>query len=291
MSFSGVWAASLTPLTADLDIDHTRFADHVGWLLENGCDGVALFGSTGEANSFSVAERTEAVDRLIAAGLPPTRMIAGAGACAFPDAVALSTHAAQRGLAGVLVTPPYYYKNVSDRGIFDFFRRLIDDVGNDWLRIVLYHFPRLVQVGFSEDLVAQLVRAFPQVVTGLKDSSGDLDRMKRLAGAHPSLAVLAGNEKLLRELKASGGAGCLTASANLTSRLAQDVWQGAGDTELAEYRDALSAAPFVPGLKQIMADHSGDASWLSIRPPLEPLSADAAAAFRAGLPGVVPNLR
>lgn len=295
MSLSGVWAASVTPLKADFSIDHDRFADHVKWLLGNGCDGVAVFGSTGEANSFSVAERTAAVDALVAAGIEMHRIVVGAGACALPDAIALSRHAVQRAGAAVLVTPPFYYKGVSDDGIFAFFEGLVAGVEADSLRIVLYHFPRLVAVGFSEELIARLVGRFPLHIAALKDSSGDLDRMRRLAKAHPSLAVLAGNEKLLLGLLNAGGAGCLTASANLTSRLAAEVYRDRVPERqalLTEYREALSGAPFVPGLKQLLFEHNGDHDWLNIRPPLEVLDEHRAAAFRESVRavGTLPNV-
>ncbi len=282
MSLSGVWAASVTPLTPTLGIDHARFATHVQWLLDSGCDGVAVFGSTGEANSFSVSERTEAVDALAGAGIEMHRIVVGAGACALPDAVALSRHAVQQGCAAVLVTPPFYYKGVSDDGIFAFFEGLVEGVGSDALRIVLYHFPRLVAVGFSEELIARLVARWPVETAALKDSSGDLARMKRLVARHPSLAVLAGNEKLLLDLLEAGGAGCLTASANLTSRLAAEVFRGRvpeAQVRLTAYREALSGAPFVPGLKLLLAEESGHGGWLAIRPPLEGLTEEAGRAF------------
>lgn len=293
MSLSGVWAASVTPLKADFSIDHDRFADHVKWLLGSGCDGVAVFGSTGEANSFSVEERTDAVDALASDGIEMHRIVVGAGACALPDAVSLSRHAVHRACAAVLVTPPFYYKGVSDDGIFAFFEGLVAGVGSDTLRIVLYHFPRLVAVGFSEELIARLVERFPREVAALKDSSGDLDRMRRLTTAHPSLAVLAGNEKLLLELLEAGGAGCLTASANLTSRLAAEVYRDRvpeSQALLTEYREALSLAPFVPGLKQVLFEHSGDHDWLNIRPPLEVLPEAAGERMREIVRGGLPNL-
>ncbi|MFT4605020.1 MAG: 4-hydroxy-tetrahydrodipicolinate synthase [Rhodothermales bacterium] len=283
MSISGVWAASITPLTLSLDIDRAQFARHIEWLLERGCDGVAVFGSTGEANSFSVAERTAAVDSLAEAGIEMHRIVVGAGACAFPDAVEICRNAVDRGCAGVLVTPPFYYKGVSDDGIFAFFERLMAGVGSDALRVVLYHFPRLVAVGYSEDLIARLVERWPVQIAALKDSSGDLDRMIRIVEEHPSLAVLAGDESLLLDILDAGGAGCLTASANVTSRLCAEVLADRdpdAQDELSDFRDALSEAPFVPGLKQLLSEETGRAEWLTIRPPLEALSFDDADEFR-----------
>ncbi len=294
MSISGIWTASVTPLRADLSIDTTLFASHVQWLLERGNDGVAVFGSTGEANSFTVAERIEAVDAVLAAGVDPARIIVGAGACAFPDGITIAAHATRMGAAGVLVTPPFYYKGVSDDGIFSFFERLVEGVGAN-LKLILYHFPRLVAIGFSEELIGRLVDRWPRTIVALKDSSGDLGRMKRVAEAHPSVAVLAGTESLLLDLLDAGGAGCLTASANLTSVLAAEVYRSRSaelQERLTRARAAVESAPFVPGIKQIMAEHTGLDAWLNVRPPLEALSGVEAAAFRVRVRefGTVPNL-
>jgi 4-hydroxy-tetrahydrodipicolinate synthase len=294
MRISGVWTASITPLKANLTIDAKRFASHVDWLLKSGNDGVAVFGSTGEANSFAVSERLQALEALGTAGIDLSRIIVGAGACATPDAVALAGHATRLGCTGTLVTPPFYYKGISDDGIFGFFKSLISGVGSE-LRVVLYHFPKLVAIGFSEDLIGRLVKAWPEVIVGLKDSSGDLERMLRLAAAHPSLSVLAGTERLLLDVLRGRGAGCLTASANLTSSLAARVVRTRDEKlqeQLTEARTALESAGFVAGLKQVFADASGSDDWLNIRPPLERLSDTETSRFRIAVSefGELPNL-
>ncbi|MFT5145185.1 MAG: 4-hydroxy-tetrahydrodipicolinate synthase [Rhodothermales bacterium] len=298
-SFSGVWAASVTPLHDDLSVNHDKFAAHVQWLLSHGCDGVAVFGSTGEANSFSIQERVDALDALALSGVEMGRLVVGTGACAVADGVALSRHAVDAGCAGVLITPPFYYKGVTDDGIFAFFSQLVAGVDRPGrLRIVLYHFPRLVAVGFSEELIARLVAQWPSEIAAVKDSSGDLERMKRLVLAHPSMGVFTGNEKLLLDLLAAGGAGCLTASANLTSALAAAVVASrspADQARLTAHREALSAAPFVAGLKQLLFERSGDSGWLNVRPPHQRLSSAAAGELRAAVEravsvaGGVPN--
>lgn len=288
----GIWAAAVTPLTAGLDIDHPRLAAYTQALLEAGNHGVALFGSTGEGNSFTVGERAEAVERLAAAGLPMEQILVGTGACAFPDAVTLSRVAHDAGAAGVLFHPPFYYKEPSEDGLLAYFDRLVTGVGDD-LRIVLYHFPRLVGVGYSEAVIARLIDEFPDQVIGTKDSSGDVQRMVRLAESHPGLAVLAGNEKVLLEVLRNGGAGCLTATTNLTAPLAREVWEAfvgacgspgpeaaALQVRLGEARTALESAPFIAGIKRLLADRDRDEAWIRVRPPQQPLDPARATALR-----------
>lgn len=292
----GVWAAAVTPLTIDLAIDHDRFARYVRHLLEAGNHGVALFGSTGEGNSFSCAERMEAVRRLADSGLPMNRILVGAGACAFPDSVAMSRAATEVAALGVLLHPPFYYKDLSDEGLLDWFSRVADGVGPS-LRVVLYHFPRLIGVGYSPGLIDRLMTGFDDRVIGIKDSSGDFDRMVSLAQTHPGLSVLAGNEKYLLAGLEKGLAGCLTATTNLTAPSARRVYDAfradlpakaqtttvALQNELSIVRSALETAPFISGIKRILADRSGDESWVRVRPPQRPLSAERADELRTAV--------
>ncbi|HMB92887.1 MAG TPA: dihydrodipicolinate synthase family protein, partial [Rhodothermales bacterium] len=139
----GVYAACLTPLHDDLRIDHETLAGHARWLLTNGCDGLILLGTTGEANSFSIAERMALLEGIIEAGLPPSRLMVGTGCCAVPDTVALTKHAMAHGVGGVLMLPPFYYKQASDDGIFAAFEQVIQQVGEATLQVYLYHFPRM----------------------------------------------------------------------------------------------------------------------------------------------------
>src|SRR3954468_12676694 len=169
----GVLAAVLTPMAADLSVDRAAFAAHCRRLLDAGCHGLGIFGTTGEANSLSVGERIEAWEGLVADGIPAETLLPGTGACALPDAVELSRAALAIGAPAVLALPPLYYKGVSDDGLFRFFAELIERVGDDRLRLFLYHIPAQAVLGYSFELIARLLEAYPGAIAGIKDSSGD----------------------------------------------------------------------------------------------------------------------
>lgn len=271
----GVWCASVTPLAEDLGIDVGRLERHVRRLLDDGCDGVALFGSTGEGNSFTVGERSACVRELARRGMPMDRVLVGAGACAVADAVLLARTARETACAGVMLHPPFYYGNATDDGLFKWMADFVRDMGGEPTPVVLYHFPGLIGIGYSQDLIGKLREFRPDVFVGLKDSSGDLDRMSSIASSHPGFSVLAGTERLLLPLLERGGAGCLTATTNLTSRLAQRVFQERrpeDQNHLSATREALETAPFIPGIKHLLADRYDDPGWNRIRPPLTPAS-------------------
>lgn len=285
----GVYAAALTPLREDLSIDHEAFAEHCRWLLANGCDGVAPMGTTGEANSFSVAERIEALDRLVEAGLPPERLLVGTGCCAIPDTVALTRHAAARG-AGALALPPFYYKNVSDDGLYAAFDEVIQRVGDPRLRLYVYHFPQMSAVPLSRALIARLVKRYPDTVVGMKDSSGDWSNMKAVCEELPGFRVYSGTEKLLLPILRAGGAGCISATVNTTCTLAAEVYakRASDDAEalqarLAAVRDTMDAYPPIPALKRLAAERTGRDAWRLPRPPHVPLDEARFAELKADL--------
>ena len=282
---SGVLPAVLSPLHGDLSPDHARHVKLCTWLLANGCDGLAIHGTTGEANSFSVGERLETLAALGAAGIEGRRIIAGTGCCAIPDSVALTQAALEIGATGVLMLPPFYYKNMSDDGLFAAYSEVIQRVGNDALKIYLYHFPSMSGVPITLSLIERLLAAYPNTVVGVKDSSGDFDNMRAMAEAFPGFRVFAGSEKLLLDCLEIGGAGTISATVNVTSMQASKVFAAwrAGDTaaakahqeRLTDSRVAIQEYPLVPALKAIMARHTGDSGWLALRPPLTALSAEA----------------
>ncbi len=286
----GVFAATLTPLDGDLGIDHAALAAHCRWLLANGCDGIVLLGTTGEANAFSVAERMAALDALVEAGLPAPRLLVGTGCCAVPDAVALTRHAVAHGTGGVLMLPPFYYKDVTDDGLAAFFDRVIEQVGAAALRIYLYHIPQLSGVPFRRALIERLLARYPGTVAGMKDSSGDWDSMRALASALPGFRVFAGTERFLLDILAAGGVGCISATANVTCRLAAEVYaqrHTAGARALQDrlnaVRQAIEAFPLTAALKHLMAARTQRPGWLRLRPPLTPLAAAQAAALDEAL--------
>src|SRR3954467_5903561 len=170
-SFAGVLVPVLTPFTAAGEPDAGRFVGFCRWLLDQGADGLAIFGTTRQANSMSAGERMDLLDRLVAAGIPAAKLMPGTGACSVTEAATLISHAIGHGCGGVLMLPPFYYKGMNDDGLFAFFASVIDRVGSDALRMYLYHIPPQTVLGLSLDLVGRLIRAYPQTVVGLKDSS------------------------------------------------------------------------------------------------------------------------
>jgi 4-hydroxy-tetrahydrodipicolinate synthase len=275
----GVLAAALTPMRADLSVDRAAFAGHCLRLLDAGCHGLAIFGTTGEANSLSVGERIDAWEALVEDGIPADVLLPGTGACALPDAVRLSQEALALGAPGVLALPPFYYKGVSDDGLFGFFAELIERVGDERLRVFLYHIPPMAQVGFTPELIGRLLDAYPETIAGTKDSAGDAARIEAICKAYPQLTVFAGSEALLLDTLRWGGDGCISATVNITARQTREVYDlftagedaGAAQAALTEARRFLEGYPAIPGLKAILRDQTGDDVWLNLRPPLDAL--------------------
>lgn len=288
----GVFAAVLTPMRADLSVDRAAYAAHCRRLLDEGAHGLGIFGTTGEANSLSVAERVAAWEDLVADGIPADVLLPGTGACALPDAVTLAREALAVGAPGVLALPPFYYKGVSDDGLLRFFAELIERVGDDRLRLFLYHIPPMAQVGFTPELIGRLLEAYPGVVVGTKDSAGDGARIERLCREFPDLTVFAGSERFLLDTLRWGGDGCISATCNVTapqSRRVYDLWAAgdeAADAEqaaLTEARTFLEGFPPIPALKAIMRARTGDDVWTNLRPPLDALDEERARAVVARL--------
>ncbi len=274
----GVYAASLTPMTRTGAPKIGLAVGHIRWLLQNGCDGVAPLGTTGEANSISLADRMALIEAIAAAGIPPNRVVIGTGCCALGDTVALTRCALDAGFANALVLPPFYYKGVTDEGLFAYFSALVERLGEPRFRLYLYHFPQMSAVPVSASLIGRLRDAFGAVVAGLKDSSGDWANTKHLIDAFPGLRVFSGSEQFLSDNLAAGGVGCISATVNVTAPLAarvlradpkeRDRLQG----ELTAIRAALQGFPMVPALKRILEWHTGNPAWRNVQSPLVALS-------------------
>jgi 4-hydroxy-tetrahydrodipicolinate synthase len=288
---SGVLAPVLTPFDVDGQPSFERMLRHCRWLLDQGV-GLAVFGTNSEANSLSVSEKLALLDRLVDAGIPPDRLLPGTGACALPDAVALTRHAVRLGCAGALMLPPFYYKGVSDEGLFRSFAEVIEQVGDDRLRIYLYHIPPVAQVGISEALIDRLMATFPRVIAGIKDSSGVWSHTASLLRRYRprGLDVFAGNETSLLDTMRAGGAGCITATGNIhpgpivaLSRRWQDADAADAQERLNAVRAALQSAPMIAAMKSVLAWKTGDAGWSRVRPPLVELDAAQARTLNAAL--------
>jgi 4-hydroxy-tetrahydrodipicolinate synthase len=291
--FGGVNAAVLTPMRDDLSVDLDRMAARCRWLLANGCNGLGILGTTGEANSLGVAERIAVMEGLVERGISPTVLLPGTGTPALTDTVALTRRAAELGCRGVLVLPPFFYKNPSEDGLFAYFSEVARRVGGD-IRLFLYHFPAQSAVPVTVPLLARLRAAFPGVFKGVKDSSGDLANTLAYVRAfgHEGFEVYCGDDGALQAVLQAGGAGCITAASNVGSPVSAVVyanWDNAAGTEaqarLAAIRKAVTSAPLIPGLKSLVARATGDAGWTNIRPPHLKLSAEAEAKLFAAFDG------
>lgn len=280
---SGVFCASATPVLENGTPDHAAFASHCKALIEEGCDGVALLGTTGEANSFSIAQRQQLLEKVIAAGLDPQRLLPGTSQTNVPDSITLVKHAVTAGVKACVVLPPFYYKGVSDEGLFRFYAELIEGVGSDDLRVVLYHIPPIAQIGISLELTARLREAFPGVIVGVKDSSGKIESMEAFASAFENFSVLAGADPLMLPLLRSGGAGCITSSSNLIGkhlRVVFDNWFDPAQNDKVEaaqarinaWRDLSNAYVQLPTIKAMLAKRRNHAGWTRVRPPLVDLT-------------------
>lgn len=276
----GVLSPVVTPFRADYSADADRLIRHCRWLVRNNV-GLAVFGTNSEGNSLSVEERMMLLDRLIEAGIDPARLLPGTGCCALSDSVRLSAYAVKRGCAGVLMLPPFYYKGVSDEGLYRNFSEVIEQVGDARTRIYLYHIPPVSQVPIGIALIERLLKAYPRNIAGIKDSSGDWNNTQAMlsAFAGTDFAVFAGSEPFLLATMRAGGAGCISATANVNPGPIHRLfasWQNAdADAQQAALdvvRRTFQKYPMIPALKQAIAHWSADPGWAKLRPPLVELS-------------------
>lgn len=274
----GVFAAALTPLAEDLRPDHEAVVRHYRWLLAQGCDGIVCLGTTGEANSFALEERLALLEVLGETDLPG-RLIVGTGCCAVPDTVRLTRQALAIGAAGVLVLPPFYYKGVSDDGLFAAYAETIERVGDAALRLYIYHFPKMTGLDISLGLVQRLIKVYPETVVGVKNSSGDWRDISAMLQAFPGFDVFAGSEEFLLETLRLGGPGCMSATVNVLAPQTAELyakWRAEEAEALQErvttLRHAISQVPPIAAMKAMLARRTGHAAWRAVRPPLCPLS-------------------
>jgi 4-hydroxy-tetrahydrodipicolinate synthase len=291
---SGVYCASATPVNADLTPNLPAFASHCRWLIEEGCDGVALLETTGEANSFSGSERKSILEAAIAGGVSPDRLMPGTGVANIPDTADLTRHALSVGVTRVVMLPPFYYKGVSDEGLFAAYAKVIEGVADGRLKVILYHIPQMSGISISHDLIERLVKAFPETVVGIKDSAGQLDNMEAMIARFPGFSVLAGADPLLLPLLQKGGAGCITATSNLVGRDLATVFRGANDPGQADavaraqerivaFRNLSNSYVQLPAIKGMISYLTGDAGWRRMRPPLVALTEAETSDLRAKL--------
>ncbi len=276
----GVWAPAVTPLNKDFTIDCAALLAHIEWLLHNGCHGVALFGTTGEAPSFSAQERIASLEYLLAHNVNPNNLIIGNGFCALTDTIEVTRHAVHSGCNTVLMIPPFYFKNLPVEGVAASYRHVFDEVNAPDLRVVLYHFPKLAMVVISHDLIRALMDSHGEMIAALKDSSGDWSGMQQYIEQFPTLSVLPGSEVFLLRALQIGGAGTITATANINPHGIRQVFDQWVITDEAdeqqrsadEIRAVISKYPLAAALKAVHAEFRSNQSFSRVRPPLSELS-------------------
>jgi len=286
-----VFSPVLTPINADGGPDTARLLKQCQWLDANGV-GQAIFGTNSEANSFSGAQKIDALEKLIAGGLNPKHMMPGTGACSIDETVAMTRAAVSAGCSGVLMLSPFYYKDVSDQGLYSFYAKVIEKVADSRLKIYVYNIPQVTKILLSVPLLERLVKDFPTTVVGIKDSSGDWPYtesvIKALAGS--GFQVYAGSETFLMRNLRAGGVGCISATANVNPRAIAALagkWQEAGadqaQADLDIVRSAFAKYPMIPAMKTAVAHFSKDPSWAHVLPPLIDLTAEQQKALLADL--------
>jgi 4-hydroxy-tetrahydrodipicolinate synthase len=287
-AFRGAWPALLTPLDAQLRIDHDKFAAHAKERLANGCMGVTLFGTTGEGPSFSLAERREALTMMIARGVPAERIMVSTSCAALPETLELTRHAVDAGVHGCLMLPPFFLKGVSDEGILACYEQVLADMPAQGWRLYLYHIPQVAAVGLSHAVIGRLIERH-RVIAGIKDSACDRAHSVGLAQAFmPPISVYVGYEPDLPTMGRLGSTGAISGLANFFGRVVTRMVlepDAAGTARDAQRVDAmlelLKPHSLMPALKSVMATLHQDPGWLRVRAPLMPLSAQAHAEFSA----------
>jgi 4-hydroxy-tetrahydrodipicolinate synthase len=315
----GVLAPVVTPFKSNLAPDSKRFIAHCKWLLSQNC-GLAVFGTNSEANSLSMEERAMLLDELVAAGVDPSRMMPGTGCCSIMETVKLTKQAVGNGCAGVLMLPPFYYKDVNEEGLYRYFSEVVQRVGDARLKIYLYHIPPVAVVGITTGLVERLLAAYPNAIAGMKDSSGDWNNTKTFleafavrAGRAASTAraartfdVFVGSESFLLANMRNGGVGTISATANLNpaaifklytewvrsrtggNAAAQADLEGQ-QAKLNVVREVFSSRKFpsmIAALKQAIAIYADSPAWRTVRPPLVELTPEQAKTLAAELKAI-----
>jgi len=277
-AIEGVHCAVATPVDAAGTPQTRLLVEHCKALLNEGCHGLAPLGTTGEANNFGVSQRMELIEALVEGGIDAATMIPGTGALSVADTIERTAHSVRCGAKGALVLPPFYYKDPDPEGLFRFYARVIEGVGDDRLRLVLYHIPQMSMVPIGHDLIERLMAAFPGIVCGIKDSSGSLENMVEMCRHFPDLSVLSGADPLMLPVLQAGGAGCITAASNLGAQALRTVWDSwqepgqadavaAAQEKIIAWRTLTTSYAQIPTTKALIARLRGDLLWTNLLPP------------------------
>jgi 4-hydroxy-tetrahydrodipicolinate synthase len=292
---TGVYAPVLTPFDSDLAVDVQRYVEHCRWLTLAGA-GLAIFGTNSEAASVTADERISLTDAIVAAGIPPSSLMPGTGACALPEAVRLTRHAVEIGAPAVLILPPFFYKNLSDDGVFAYYAEIIERVGDSRLSVYLYHIPQMSHVPISLSLIERLLARYPKSIAGAKDSSGDWENSAAMMDnfAAEEFGVFPASESFLTRALARGGAGCISATVNVNPVQIRGLFDAlkSGNSsaatrqiEVDAVRQVFQSVPMIPAMKAAVAADRGQSSWRTLRPPLVAMTREAETALFARLQG------
>jgi 4-hydroxy-tetrahydrodipicolinate synthase len=287
----GLWPALLLPMDATGALDTPRAIAHAQRMLLAGCDGITLFGTTGEGPAFTLAERKALLESMLGAGIRADQVVVTTTALALDDAIDLGRHASRLGVHRHLLMPPFFFNQPKDAGIIEAVSQVVRGIGDDGLKLLLYHFPAMSTFGFSHAAIAELVRLHPSQVVGVKDSSGDLEHALALAKAFPQLAILVGAEAHVAPVMCQGGSGSINGLSNIAPRLMKRVIGNPAKVAPADAQLILDllkllsikpGIPFVGVYKAMLAEQTGDNAWLHMRAPLSPLDNTELESVRSG---------
>lgn len=287
----GLWPALLLPINSNGALDTARAITHAKYMLAAGCDGVTLFGTTGEGPAFTLSERKSLLESMRGSDIKADQIIVTTTALALGDAIELGRHACRLGVRRQMFMPPFYFNQPRDAGVIDAVSEVVRGIGDNGLKLLLYHFPAMSTYGFSHKAIAELVRRHPGQVIGLKDSGGDLDHSLALTAAFPELSILVGSEQHVAQVMRAGGSGSINGLANVAPHLMARIIRAPDHVTVVDSQlvsDLLALLnirpnmPFVGVYKQILAEQTGDATWLNMRAPLSPLDNSEAKAVQEG---------
>ena len=279
----GTYSAALTPINNDFSINKALFLKHCKNLLSQGVDGLGIFGSTGEANSFNVNEKIEAIHYLIDNGISPEKIIPGTGQCSVTDTVLLSKSVAKLKVRGILVLPAFFYKNVKDDGVVEYYRRVIEEVEDQSLNYILYNIPQVSGVKINISILERLIDLYPNNLVGMKDSSGDLDNMLQVIKSINDFSLFSGSDSLALKVCQYGGAGAITATSNISGKLLSfivnnfkkessiDNFQSLQDLQV-QIRSTLFSNEPISTLKAFLSVKQNEKNWNRITPPLKTIT-------------------
>ena len=282
-ALKGVWVPVLTPQNSDLLIDKNRFFHHLDWLFQHEINGVVLFGTNGEANSFSVQERMLLLEWVKKEGISNEKVIVGTGCSALTDTIALIEHAIGLGYFNHLVLPPFYYKNPSINGLENNFSEIINRIDNKHFKIYLYNFPQLSGIQLGVELVEMLSEKFPNSIVGYKDSSGDWDNTSQIMKKCPHISMFPGSETFLSKALEKGAAGVITGTGNVNPGMVKQTYEAFYNDKkksiilqkkIDDFRTAVQKYPLISALKGLIEYYRKDEGWQYLRPPLTALSED-----------------